>query len=130
MNPITTFNISNTFVALDDACAARPLPVTDAFWEDLSNGRLGTFSRLVSFSTRDGEWGHWEKHPAGEEFVCLIDGEVTMRFEQDHGETEVTLDQPGQYVLVPADTWHTASAKRMSKVLFITPGEGSAHRSA
>lgn len=51
-----TFNLANTYVALDDACGARPLMITPDFWEALRTGRLGQFSRMVSFYTFDQNW--------------------------------------------------------------------------
>ena len=122
------FDIANTFVALDDAGGARPLPVTPDFWNALQSGRLGEFSRMVSSYSFDSDWTTWEKHPAGEEFVCLIEGDVDLVLEQHGGETIVTLNQPGAYLLVPIDTWHTARVRKPSKMLFITPGEGTQNK--
>jgi quercetin dioxygenase-like cupin family protein len=117
-------------VALDDVCEARPLPVTADFWNDLRTGKLGSFSRMISFSAFEGAWSTWEKHPAGEEVVLLLSGEVELALELPTGESRVTLDQPGAYVLVPRDIWHTARARRPSQMLFITPGAGTRNRPA
>lgn len=124
------FQVVDTFVALDDACGAKPLPVTNDFWEKLSQGRLGTFSRLVSAYTFTEDWSSWEKHPAGEEFVCLLEGDVEFVLEQDGSATRVALNRSGSYILVPANTWHTAKIRKPSKMLFITPGEGTEHKPA
>jgi len=124
----TTFNLADTFVALDDDCGARLLQVTASFWEDLTRGRLGHFSRLVSCFSFSESWATWEKHPAGDELVCLLSGEVTLVLEAEGGQKEITLDQPGQFVLIPADTWHTARVQNSCRMLFITPGEGTENR--
>lgn len=129
MSDIKSLSIAKAFVALYDTGEARPLPVTDDFWDDLRHGRLGKFSRMVSSASYDKNWETWERHPAGEEFVCLLDGEVDLVLEISGIETTVTLDQPGAYVLVPTNTWHTARIRRPSKMLFITPGEGTQNRS-
>jgi len=126
---VKPFNIGDTFVALDDSCGARPLPVSDDFWPALQSGRLGSFSRMVSCLTFDRDWTTWEKHPAGEEFVCLLEGDVDLVLERNGVETVVVLNQPGTYVLVPTDTWHTARVRSPSKMLFITPGEGTQNKS-
>ena len=121
--------IDETYVALDDASGARPLPVTPEFWNALMSGRLGEMSRMISFSAFDGAWTTWEKHPAGEEVVLLLEGEVELRLDEQGGtESRVRLDAPGSYVLVPRDTWHTARAVRPSRMLFVTPGRGTQHR--
>lgn len=121
-------HIATTFVALDDACGARPLPVNADFWDALMNGRLGQFSRLLSFFAYEKDWDTWERHPAGEEFVCVLEGEVDLLLEQDGVRRTVTLNQPGAYVLVPKNTWHTAKVRRPCRMLFITPGEGTENR--
>jgi quercetin dioxygenase-like cupin family protein len=126
---MNAFQIENTFVALDDACGAAPLAVSEGFWEKLSRGQFGSFSRMVSAYTFAEDWTMWEKHPAGEEFVCLLEGEVDFFLQQGNAESKITLTQPGAFVLVPADTWHTAKFRRPSKMLFITPGEGTEHKS-
>lgn len=122
--------ITDTFAALDDEGGARPLPVTPDFWEALMNGRLGTFSRLVSCFSFDKDWDSWEKHPSGEELVCMIDGDVEFVLDKDGVMDRVVLNKSGDYILVPRDVWHTAKVKRPSKMIFITPGEGTEHRPA
>jgi mannose-6-phosphate isomerase-like protein (cupin superfamily) len=121
-------NIAETWVALDAATGARPLPVTPDFWDALRSGRLGPMSRLISFFDFSADWTAWEKHPAGEEFVMLIDGAVEFVLERAGGEERVLLDQPGQFVLVPPDTWHTAKVRRRARMLFVTPGQGTGNR--
>ena len=125
---IAPLQIRETYVALDDACGARPLPVTADFWDALRAGRLGAMSRMISFAEFSSDWSTWEKHPAGEEVVMLLEGEVELVLEQRGGETRVALSTPGSYVLVPADTWHTAKVRRPCRMLFVTPGKGTQNR--
>lgn len=124
-------NIAETFVALDDTDGARPLPVDAGFWEALTSGRLGEFSRMISYFAYDKDWSSWERHPAGEEFVCLLEGEVDMVLDEAGVQRTVTLSQPGEYVLVPKNTWHTAKVRRGTvKMIFVTPGNGTENRPA
>jgi oxalate decarboxylase/phosphoglucose isomerase-like protein (cupin superfamily) len=83
---------------------------------------------MVSSYSFDRDWSSWEKHPAGEEFVCLIDGDVDLVLQKNGGETTVTLNQPGSFVIVPVNTWHTARVRRPSKMIFITPGDGTENK--
>jgi uncharacterized cupin superfamily protein len=125
------FNIADTFVALEENSRARPLPVNDDFWPALIGGRLGRVHRLLSCLSFTTNWSTWERHPAGEEFVCLLDGEVELVLEKEDGTRDtVVLDQPGAFVLVPPNTWHTANVRRPTKMLFVTPGEGTENRPA
>jgi mannose-6-phosphate isomerase-like protein (cupin superfamily) len=123
------FNIADTFVALEQGSRARPLPVNEDFWPALIGGRLGPVHRLLSCLSFSKDWSTWERHPAGEEFVCLLEGEVELHLENEGGTREVVvLDQPGAFVLVPPNTWHTAKVRRPARMLFVTPGEGTQNR--
>ena len=46
---------------------------------------------------------------------------------QDGGKTE-TIPVSGEFVLVPANVWHTARPARPTTMLFLTPGAGTEHR--
>jgi uncharacterized cupin superfamily protein len=123
-------NISSTFVVLDDTGNAIPIAVGDRFYEKLEQ-QFGDFKgkRLISHYTFEKDWDSREMHPAGEEFVCLLSGQVDFVLEQEGGERTVSLSTPGQYILVPRGVWHTAKVHTPSSVLFITPGEGTQSRS-
>lgn len=123
-------NINSTFVVLEDTGNATPIAVSDRFYEKLEQ-QFGDFKgkRLISHHTFEGDWDGWEMHPAGEEFVCLLSGKVDFVLEQEGGEEIVSLNTPGQYILVPRGVWHTAKVHTPSSVLFITPGEGTQSRS-
>lgn len=130
MSAITPQNIDSTFVVLDDANNAIPIPVGDRFYEKLEQ-QFGDFKgkRLISYYRFEEDWDSWEMHPAGEEFVCLLSGQIDFVLEQDGGEEILSLNTPGQYILMPRGVWHTAKVATPSSVLFITPGEGTQSRS-
>lgn len=123
-------NINSTFVVLDDTGNAIPVEVSDRFYEKLEQ-QFGDFKgkRLISHYRFEQDWDSWEMHPTGEEFVCLLSGQVDFVLEQDEGEKTVSLNSPGQYILVPRGVWHTAKVHTPSSVLFITPGEETQSRS-
>ena len=123
------FNISSTYVVLENGGDAIPVPVSDRFFEDLKR-KFGDFKgkRLISHFSFDQNWDTWEIHPAGEEFVCLLSGRVDLVLEQAEGEKTIQLSKSGSYVLVPRNTWHTAKVHAPSSMLFITPGEGTQNR--
>lgn len=80
---------------------------------------------LVSTYMFEKDWGVWEMHPAGDELVMLLDGDVTLVLRQDGADTEVRLTQPSSYVIVPQEIWHTARTNTATRMLFVTPGEGT-----
>lgn len=70
-------------------------------------------------------WPTWERHPKGDEIVCLISGSAEFVVRTTEGEQRVVLDSPGSFVLVPRNTWHTAHIADAATCLFFTPGEGT-----
>jgi uncharacterized cupin superfamily protein len=130
MSDATPLNINSTFVVFEANGDATPLAVSDRFYEDLAH-QFGDFKgkQLLSHHIFETDWDSWERHPAGDEFVCLLSGQVDFILEQDGTEKTVSLKAPGAYVLVPRGTWHTAKVHVPSAVLFLTPGEGTQHRS-
>lgn len=121
-----SFHFSSTYVVLEDNGDTIPVTVSDRFYQDLEH-QFGDFKgkRLISHYTFEKDWDSWEMHPAGDEFVCLLSGQVDFVLEQDGGEHTVSLNAPGAFVLVPRGIWHTAKVHAPSSVLFITPGEGT-----
>ncbi len=70
-------------------------------------------------------WPSWEVHPAGDEFVFLVSGDIDFVVWQDGAESVLRLNQPGSYVVVPKAVWHTGRPRNPSTLLFVTPGEGT-----
>lgn len=127
------YDWAGTFVHLDDDGTATPLGVTESFWPDLISGQLGEpgqleRGRLITLSEFDADWPMWERHPAGDELVYLLEGAVDIVLERRDGEETVRLDRQGAFVLVPRGVWHTARTTVATKMLFITPGAGTGHR--
>ena len=118
------------YVHLRDGGRADVLPVTPSFWDDVAAGRYPQLEggRLVAAFAFDAPWPVWERHPAGEEIVLLLAAHADLVLEDGAGERTVHLHAPGEYVLVPAGTWHTARTTVPTTMLFVTPGAGTEHR--
>jgi len=72
----------------------------------------------------------WERHPAGEEMLCVLEGRVVLTLADDGGaETDVLLDTR-RCAVVPRGVWHRLHIACPGKILFVTPGRGSEHRRA
>jgi len=88
----------------------------------------GNEGRLVSLYTFSESWDSWEMHPAGDELVVCLSGEVILHQEAPDGTTgQVTLGA-GQYAVNAPGVWHTADVAQAATVLFITSGLGTQHR--
>jgi len=133
MSGESAFRFPETFVWLAADGSARPLEVTESFWPDLMAGRLvpsEPAGRLVSFYRFDADWDAWERHPAGEELVCLVSGALDLLLETPDGTRVVALREPGAFALVPRNTWHSARVPEPCQALFVTAGAGTEHRPA
>lgn len=119
-----------TFARLRADASVEPLPVDHAFWPRLTSGALGDFvgEHLVACHDFNSDWTSWERHPAGDEIVVLLDGAAILVFERDGAEETATLTGNGAWVVVPRGVWHTARVASQARMLFITPGEGTENR--
>ena len=119
-------DLDSTFVVLQPDQSAALVEVTPTVFEELDR-RFGGFKGrvLVSSFSFDCDWSTWERHPAGDELVCLLSGRATLVLE---GLGMEELSEPGSYVLVPKGTWHTARTTVPTRMLFVTPGEGTENR--
>jgi quercetin dioxygenase-like cupin family protein len=126
------FDLSTTPVHL--GLGARAIPIPDFEWsaecltryaaEHAGDGEEG---RLVVLGADDRDWTSWERHPAGEELVVVIEGSVTVIQEIDGSERRVEV-RAGEAVVNPRNVWHTADIAEPSRTLFVTPGLGTEHR--
>jgi len=123
-------DILRTYLHVQDGPTIAPVEAPDTFWPELAAGAFPQLDqgRLMSAFAFTGAWETWERHPAGEELVMLLAGAVTLMLEMHDGVRTVRLVTPGAYVLVPPNTWHTASAEGESTLLFLTPGAATEHR--
>lgn len=122
-NPL---KLSENVVIISKTFDADTLAVTDSLWSEIDD-KYGDFSgrTLISSFAFDEDWPTWEIHPAGDEIVCLLSGKAEMILARPKGDVSVALDEPGQFVVVPRNTWHTAKVDTPTTMLFFTPGEGT-----
>lgn len=126
----TSTNLLNTFIRLRSDATVETLPVGETFWQQLSNGDLGTFKNefLVTSHHFDRDWDSWEMHPKGDEIVCALSGRATFVLEENDGSRRVQLLEPGDFLVVPQGIWHTAETNETVWMLFLTAGEDTQHR--
>lgn len=123
-------SLKSTYVHLRDDRTVSLVPLTDTFWQEVMSEKRPELDqgRLVLQFEFSEDWSTWEMHPVGEELVVLLFGRAELVLEQPGGEQTSQLNKPGDFVLVPHGTWHTARVKEPCSMLFITPGEGTQHR--
>jgi quercetin dioxygenase-like cupin family protein len=87
----------------------------------------GAEGRMVTMNEQAESWPTWERHPAGEELVILLEGRIELIQEIDGDERRVEL-RAGQALINPPGVWHTADVHEPGRGLFITPGTGTEHK--
>jgi mannose-6-phosphate isomerase-like protein (cupin superfamily) len=119
----------STYVHLAETGQATPLPGGDAFWSlpDAEVERYGNGWLVAEFEFAT-DWSNWEMHPQGDEVVYLLSGSIELWFERSSGIERIAVQDSGA-VLVPRGVWHTAKVLTRSRVLHITQGAGTEHRS-
>lgn len=125
------FDLSTTHVHLGLGATATPLPDFEWSAEYLARYTArfaadGDEGRLVTMGPVSASWDAWERHPAGEELVVLLDGHVDLVQRVDGAERRIPLG-PGDAVVNPPGVWHTADVREPGRALFITPGRGTEH---
>lgn len=117
-------------LGLGATAMAQP-PFTGMEWYADYSARTegdGKEGRLVSMYRFTQSWDSWEMHPAGDEVVLCVAGEMTVHQEgADGAVTRVTLG-PGDYAINAPGVWHTADVAGEATALFITAGQGTEHR--
>ena len=122
-------HLATTFAVLTPEMGVDCLPVTPSLYAQLDD-RYDGFARhaLIACHSFDGDWPTWEVHPRGDELVCLLNGDTDLVLRTAEGDRSVRLNEPGSFVVVPANTWHTAKVHAPTTMLFVTPGEGTENR--
>jgi quercetin dioxygenase-like cupin family protein len=122
-------DLASTFVVLQPDQRAALVQNGPGVFEELDRRFRGFKGHvLVSSFAFDSDWPSWERHPAGDELVCLLSGEVELVLELENRHGVARLKKAGEFVLVPRNTWHTARTRVPTKMLFVTPGEGTENK--
>jgi oxalate decarboxylase/phosphoglucose isomerase-like protein (cupin superfamily) len=99
------------------------------FWAELMSERLRLDGRLVGCARlKKGALDHWERHPAGDEFLMLLSGAMSLVLEQPDGGVTRSRMKKGQACIVPRGLWHTFVVTQAGELMFATAGEGTTHR--
>ena len=94
----------------------------DRHADDLEEGRI------VSLFRFEEPWTSWEMHPAGDEVVCCLQGQMTLHQQLADGAERSWKLGAGEYAINPRGAWHTADTDGPVVALFITAGKDTTHR--
>jgi mannose-6-phosphate isomerase-like protein (cupin superfamily) len=123
---ISTQNLADTFSVLDTDLNVSLAQVTPTLYQKLDADFSGFAGHvLISMHEFSADWPTWERHPAGDEIVLLLSGTATLVARVGTADQSIELTEPGTYIVIPRNTWHTARVTTPTRMLFITPGEGT-----
>ncbi|WP_422032359.1 cupin domain-containing protein [Reyranella sp.] len=122
-----TFTLDGTYIHLAPDEGARAMEGGDLFWAGIAERRDLDEGRLMGASDQARDWDHWERHPAGEEILTLLSGEMELVLDEPQGEQRVLL-KAGETFIVPRGVWHRGLVKEPGRLMFLTPGAGTEHR--
>lgn len=121
------FSLNATYVHLRPDDSALAMKGGEEFWAGIEDRRDLDRGRLMGASQQTADWDHWERHPAGEEILTLLSGELEIVLQTQAGEERAVL-KPGQALVIPAGIWHRGIVRIPGELLFITAGAGTEHR--
>lgn len=123
----SSFDLADTYIRLSDDGNAESIPVDDGFWDQIGNRRELHEGRLMGAFRVAENPSHWEMHPAGDEILYLISGNMDVILREQNEERVIALRNSG-VCIVPRGTWHRQVVHSPCEFVFITPGKGTQHR--
>lgn len=119
--------MDSTVYTVDPAAGRMTPHDSSTFWPKLMAGEISE-SALVTFVRMEGDFGHWEMHPEGEELFILISGLIEIDLEAPDGSCRTVRRSARETFLVPRGHWHLARTIEPGDLTVITFGEGTQHR--
>jgi uncharacterized cupin superfamily protein len=89
-----------------------------AVWE------LAAFNQCMLGLTRFSGRSPWERHPDGDEFLHVLEGDVDFTILTDERPVQLTVSA-GSVFVCPRGLWHRQYSKSGATLLFATPPKGS-----
>jgi mannose-6-phosphate isomerase-like protein (cupin superfamily) len=124
-----TFDLAATFVHLDHAGGAEPVPDGRSVCR---GSAAAQYARLVGVfdvgSSKDLHSSMQEVHPAADEVLFLVSGALDLIVEEVGKERAIPLEA-GQAAIVPRGVWHRLVMRRPGRLLFINSRAGMESRS-
>ena len=86
--------------------------------------------RLMGVVRRARDSDHWEVHPAGDEILFRLSGEMEVVLQNGSRRRRLKLGARSPCCIVPKGIWHTLLVRKPGTLLFVTPGNGTRTRPA
>jgi quercetin dioxygenase-like cupin family protein len=90
---------------------------------------FGSLNRCMVGVSRFSTDSHWERHPAGDEMLHVLEGEADVVTLTEDGPVRSIL-RAGSIFICPRGLWHRVRPRSPVSHLFATPGAGTEHSDA
>lgn len=121
------FSLDSTYIHLGPDESARTMEGGATFWAGIAGRTDLEAGRLMGKTGQSKDWDHWERHPAGDEILVLLSGEMDVVLDTPGGE-ERTRVRAGETFVVPKGVWHRGIVHKPGELMFVTPGAGTDHK--
>jgi mannose-6-phosphate isomerase-like protein (cupin superfamily) len=127
----STFALAGTRFQLPAGPRVRALRADVEFWSRMRHDRSLRAGRIVGVhaveTNDDVHAAKWERHPRGDELLCLVSGKVDVVLQESSGERRIPL-APQSGLIVPQGTWHRLEVKEPGMIVGVTPHADTQHR--
>jgi mannose-6-phosphate isomerase-like protein (cupin superfamily) len=119
---LTPFSLADSLIAYTDARRATRLERSFAEFQNPDHDYLLT---VFDFDDdRSLHADHWERHPSGDEILCVLQGRLLAAVEAAGGAEEAEIGE-GQAVIFAKAAWHRLRVLEPGRLLVFTPRAGS-----
>jgi mannose-6-phosphate isomerase-like protein (cupin superfamily) len=119
------FDLQDRFVVFDGEKRAAAVPVARAVRDGGAGFTVGIFAFTDDASVHA---DHWERHPDGDEVLCVLEGCLVVTIEGDGTRERSVILEKGQALIVPQARWHRLLVVEPGRLLVCTPRSGTALR--
>jgi mannose-6-phosphate isomerase-like protein (cupin superfamily) len=123
MNRGEKFSLSGMRIHLSDGPGVQPLHADKALWQRMTSDRAlsaGRMSGVEAVRTNDDvHASKWERHPNGDELLCVVSGRIDVVLEEPSGERVIPLE-PLSALIVPQGVWHRLLVKEPAVLVGVT----------
>jgi len=119
---LTPFRLDDSLISYSDGRRARRIARSFGEFQNPEHDHL-----LMVFDFTDDaslHADHWERHPGGDEILCVLEGRLLAAVEADGATQEAEIEE-GQAVIFPKAAWHRLRVIEPGRLLVFTPRAGS-----
>ena len=102
----------------------RRTPAATAADRAGSVAELATYRDGLLLAIKASGTDHWERHLAGDELVCILDGSATLEIVCDDGPPKSFSLGAGTVAVIPKGAWHRLLSSEGATQMAVTPFPG------